>query len=320
VKCSICFTLLRLADRKKRFCYILYAIMALSIIAGIVTIIGVLNACKPLRAFWGEVEGTCNADISVAIGLYLSATCIATDFVLAVLPAVMLWDVQIKRRVKIYIVAILALGALASVSTIVRIPYLLRYSEPDRILKTAAPLSCWTVGEVAIGICAGPIAQLRPLLRYVPFIKHSSYDGHTSDHPSRTLRSRSGIVKLTTLHAEGKNNSGTASTRRIHGRDELDILDTDSDMDSQEERLNGTTHSMASETTAFPDDVESAVMGTIRKDTEVTVQPWSPSRAHDAQSVASSEAGPVAVPLSPDFTFRDGGTCKTEVWHRRSRG
>lgn len=318
VRCSICFTLLRIADAKKRFCYALYVIIALTVTAGLATIAGVLNACRPIRSFWGEVEGECSTKVSINIGYFLSATCIATDLALAILPAMMLWGVQIKLRVKIYIVTILALGALASCATIVRLPYLMRYAEPDRILATAAPLTCWTMVEVGIGICAGSVAQLRPLLQYVPFIKHTSYAGHTGpEDRSRTLRSRVGTVKLTTFHHEGKRTDTSESARRIHGRDELDLA-TDSDVDSQDERLNN-AQSVSSGTTAFPDDVKATATGTIRKETEVVVQPWVP-QGQDTVSVASTEAIGVATPIQPDFTFRDAGNCRTEIWHRQSRG
>ena len=241
--------------------------------------------------------------MSIGIGYFLSASCICTDFVLAILPAVILWHIQLKTRVKVYIIIILGLGALASGATIVRLRFLTRYAEPDRILKTGAPLSCWTVTEIGIGICAGSLAQLRPLLRFVPFIKHSSYAGTSDVNPSKTLRSRPGNVKLATLHKESSKATTSDSSRRFHGRDELDLA---SDSDSQDERLNNPGRSTSA--AGINDDLEAG--GTIRKETEVTVQPWVPS-GQNGSSIASAEV----EPTSPDFTFRDTH-CKTEIWHR----
>ena len=63
IKCSICFTLLRIADNKKWHVFVLQGIMALSIVSGIATFIGVMLACRPLPSFWGEVEGTVSSPI-----------------------------------------------------------------------------------------------------------------------------------------------------------------------------------------------------------------------------------------------------------------
>ncbi|GME34007.1 cation-transporting atpase 4 protein [Neofusicoccum parvum] len=174
VKCSICVSLLRIAT-KPGFRYALYAIIGITVISSGVFEIVIVTYCRPFAASWGGAEGTCGAPTTNAnIGYFYSAECILTDWTLAVLPAFMLHDVQLKRRTKVSVSIILAMGAFASTATIVRLRYLVLYNDPAEFLYGVAPIAVWSLVEEGVGIVAGSLAPLRPLFKYIPFLRSSA--------------------------------------------------------------------------------------------------------------------------------------------------
>ncbi|KAK9770530.1 putative Integral membrane protein [Seiridium cardinale] len=84
------------------------------------------------------------------------------------LPALILWEVQLKWKVKLSVAIILGVGVIASSATLVRLRYLLHYSDPDNYLYVANIAIC-SIVESAIGIIAGSASALRPLVKYIPF-------------------------------------------------------------------------------------------------------------------------------------------------------
>lgn len=75
--------------------------------------IGVANICHPITTLWGETTtGSCNLQLDSDVSFFFSAIEILTDWSLALLPAALLWKIQMKSKVKISVAVILALGAL----------------------------------------------------------------------------------------------------------------------------------------------------------------------------------------------------------------
>jgi hypothetical protein len=48
----------------------------------------------PIETLWGMAKGTCNLQLNTNVSLFFSAIEILTDFSLSLLPAVLLWNVQ----------------------------------------------------------------------------------------------------------------------------------------------------------------------------------------------------------------------------------
>lgn len=88
IKASICIALLRITNQKI-YHYIIYAVIALSTIAAVITDIAVLAWCKPVSATWDPSLGSCaDASLITNVSYYISATSILTDWTTAILPAV----------------------------------------------------------------------------------------------------------------------------------------------------------------------------------------------------------------------------------------
>jgi hypothetical protein len=113
IKSSIAVTLLRIADARRRYKWTIWAVIISTIISCIVFISGISNICHPITTLWGETTtGTCNLQLNSDVSFFFSAIEILTDWTLAVLPAALLWGVQMKPKVKFSVALILGMGAL----------------------------------------------------------------------------------------------------------------------------------------------------------------------------------------------------------------
>lgn len=112
IKGSICVCLVRIADARRRFVWSLWGLVALQTLAAIIFIITIGNICHPVTAMLGETAGVCNANLNSHISFFFSGVSILTDLMLAILPALLLWPIQMKRRLKFSVVIILGMAAL----------------------------------------------------------------------------------------------------------------------------------------------------------------------------------------------------------------
>ena len=108
------------------------------------------------------------------------------------------WDIKLKMKIKISVIIILGFGFVyasdllqnmfshqltlhdssASTATVVRIKYLLDYSRPEEYLYNLANMAIWSMVESGLGIIAGSLPTLRPLLKHIHFF-HSEPSGPT---------------------------------------------------------------------------------------------------------------------------------------------
>ncbi|ETN38243.1 uncharacterized protein HMPREF1541_06274 [Cyphellophora europaea CBS 101466] len=228
IKFSICVALLRICGTRYVFKYSLWAIMAITAVAGIGSMIGIVASCSPPSAFWDPTSGTCNASINTVAAYFISACSILTDFALAILPGLLLWNVQMKRTIKVSVGIILALAAFASCATLVRLRYLLALLDSKNFLFASAKIAVWTVVELGIGIFAGSLPHLRPLLRFIPFLNHNSTDdSHQDQHhtPAQYGRSRDGVKMSTFKSAHDQGVRGQWNNLRDDGDSQEHILD-----------------------------------------------------------------------------------------------
>ncbi|KAI5212403.1 hypothetical protein AUEXF2481DRAFT_254676 [Aureobasidium subglaciale EXF-2481] len=169
IKSSICVALIRLVI-SRRLLYTLYAILALSASYGFVAMMTVLLQCRPLKATWDPSAGTCsNQGVIVRISYFVTACSITTDFACAVMPFVILWNLQMSKRLKFTVAAMLSLGFLASAATIVRIKYLDSYFATQDLAYKVSNVVLWSIIETGIAIIVGSIPSLKPLVKSIPF-------------------------------------------------------------------------------------------------------------------------------------------------------
>ncbi|KAF5685905.1 integral membrane protein PTH11 [Fusarium denticulatum] len=145
--------------------------LAMAVICAMIVFIGLFVLCKPLSATWNG-DGKCSPPSALAIlACFVSASSILTDIICAALPALMLYKAQMKLATKVSISMVLGLGALASVATIIRMPFVLFYFHPNPdYLYRHCHVSLWSTIEAGIGIIAGSLPALRKFVkRWITF-------------------------------------------------------------------------------------------------------------------------------------------------------
>ncbi|KXJ91806.1 hypothetical protein Micbo1qcDRAFT_194837 [Microdochium bolleyi] len=174
-KVSIGFFLARVTVRRMHT-WIIWAAVAISIVAGFTFFFVVLFQCNPIPEYWmrygrGQVgpvsdgSGTClNVEIIIALAYLYSACSIVADFTLALLPAWIISSLKMDRKSKMLLIPLVGMGTIASAGLVVRSPYLLTFRDPDFLYATV-DIAIWSTVEQGLAITAGSLATTRPLLR-----------------------------------------------------------------------------------------------------------------------------------------------------------
>ncbi|KFY76839.1 hypothetical protein V499_03617 [Pseudogymnoascus sp. VKM F-103] len=134
----------------------------------------------------------------------------------------------LNRLTKVSIAAILALGLLAGVSTMVRIRYIKYSTITDNFLFETAGVAIWSTVEASLGIIAASAYTLRPLLRALFPVFHSQRcSSQTRGNqniemclPARTVAadgSRSELNGSDDLNQQGCGTIGESSNDRDSG-------------------------------------------------------------------------------------------------------
>jgi hypothetical protein len=161
-KIAIALALLRLAVRRLHR-FILWAVCAVVVVIGLVFWLVLLFDCWPVEYFWEQTDifkqGKCiSTEILLIIAYCYSSLTIVCDITLGILPACLIWCLQMSRRTKLALVGVLSLGAMyvecmavflpgltgtsASVAVVIRLPFLENYSDPDFLCERSSVGPC----------------------------------------------------------------------------------------------------------------------------------------------------------------------------------
>ncbi|KAJ9133734.1 hypothetical protein NKR23_g10594 [Pleurostoma richardsiae] len=165
IKASVVFTLLRITT-DKRFHWALYAMLAVASLMALIGILASLLYCHPVKAYWNPYLGTCgDFMVVVKIGYAWTAVGIVTDWTCAILPYFVVRTLQMSKKTKRTVIAILGVGAIASTATIIRAPYLQYYLATKDQLYWNGWILLWSQVESGIGLIAAALPSLRLLFR-----------------------------------------------------------------------------------------------------------------------------------------------------------
>ncbi|KAJ0415172.1 hypothetical protein BJY00DRAFT_318055 [Aspergillus carlsbadensis] len=161
--------------------------MALVVATLIMSIVAVLIQCTPVNYTWLRLygdptiaTGTCNEERTVLLTYEFSAIMALCDIALGVIPVFMVCSLQMAWRMKAAISCILGLAAAASAAVIARTVYLAQTHKDAEYFVGTVPFLIWSNVETSIGIVAGSLATLGPLLRHFRLFSNNSGD------PART--------------------------------------------------------------------------------------------------------------------------------------
>ncbi|CAI4215911.1 unnamed protein product [Parascedosporium putredinis] len=168
-KLSIGWFLLRVTTTKL-YRWIIFIAMGSTAFSGLVFFFVTLFQCNPIPYFWNkDLEGKCvNIEVVIALAILYSVTAVISDFIFAILPAVIVWQLQLHKRTKLMLIPLLAMGCVASSAVVVRFPFLPKFREPDFLWNTL-DIAIWSTIEQGLAITAGSLATLRPLIKLLAF-------------------------------------------------------------------------------------------------------------------------------------------------------
>ncbi|KAF6819676.1 cation-transporting atpase 4 [Colletotrichum plurivorum] len=226
IKTSICLTVFRITNRR-RHRVILGGVMVASMLSTTVGFVAVVAVCRPVSYTWDKsIDEKCApSTIITTISYVISVLAIITDWTCAIVPTVVVWGLQMKSRVKASVCAVLALVAVASAATIVRLPYLQYSNKPENYFRkllahfhhpNIANIVLWSIFECGIGIIAGSLPSLRRLLK---FWLDKSSKGSYNNTGSNNLNPGSGYqgsngVSLNNLSGRGMTVSNCQTAQR----------------------------------------------------------------------------------------------------------
>lgn len=112
IKASICAQLVRITTNRYYIIF-LWTLVALSAMVSLLGFFAVLLRCKPVAASWDPSLGTCvDQMIIIVITYVVSGMNIFTDWSVAVMPVLILWNVQMRKTLKRMAGIIMGVGAL----------------------------------------------------------------------------------------------------------------------------------------------------------------------------------------------------------------
>ncbi|CAK7200915.1 hypothetical protein SEUCBS139899_003615 [Sporothrix eucalyptigena] len=222
------------------------------VLLAIVTVFNVMYlffdifSCRPIEYQWTRYadpapEGTCNATSFATVTTYVAAFLnVVADWVLAVLPSYLVWQAKMERRKKISVSAVLALGSVASIATIVRIPYADGYLNTPDFLYNFTDLAIWSTLEIGIALTASSLATLTPLFRKIKFFSSSSRAGESGTRGTRPSYVRTGGQTQTGGRGGSAGNGGQVANLENGGFDsELELQPMERLSSGSDSRLKG---------------------------------------------------------------------------------
>ncbi|KAM0609217.1 hypothetical protein ACHAO3_001457 [Verticillium nonalfalfae] len=155
--------------------------------------------CRPLAYAWdiSIPNGQCIPPAHLKFAAFFnSSVSVVTDFIFAVLPVPILWNVQLNWKVKSAVAAILSLGIFATAAAIVKITFLGQYGKHGDFLFDSSDLTIWTTVEICTAIVAACIPCLKPLFKAM--LRGSSADKYPTGYKIRSGYTRNNTTDLDT--------------------------------------------------------------------------------------------------------------------------
>ncbi|KAI5468168.1 hypothetical protein BGZ63DRAFT_346594 [Mariannaea sp. PMI_226] len=172
VKVSVGLFLLRVSIDVKHIWILRLSIVSTVVFGTAFFFVGVFQ-CNPISAYWEiypGVEGYCVPERTIIIMNYVASclNCIA-DWTFGILPAFIVWSLQMPMKTRILVIALLSFAAIGSTATLVRFKYVNTLSEGPNFLFATTDIANWSTVEVGIGITAASLATLKPLFQLISY-------------------------------------------------------------------------------------------------------------------------------------------------------
>ncbi|KAI1322614.1 hypothetical protein F5Y16DRAFT_385933 [Xylariaceae sp. FL0255] len=218
-KVSIVFTILRICENKM-YKYLMYAVLAINGVTSTASLVFLFADCRPFATRWNPFLGHCavTPPIGWFVTSYVGTSILAfTDLVVATTPYFILRHLQMNRRKKISVIAVLGLGAIASLFAVLRIaayPSTDQRYHPNNILVSEAKLVIYSHLEGSFAIIG---CNLPPLRKMLANFYRGSYGSGSGLKSTGVLSGGGRGTQLSSLNLQGKTKT-TVTTNKTWDR------------------------------------------------------------------------------------------------------
>ncbi|KAA8576482.1 hypothetical protein EYC84_006595 [Monilinia fructicola] len=168
-KTSFAITLLRIVVVRWMKILLWFLIITNNIV-NILTVLFIFVQCNDIRHIWNpEIPSTCwPAQIFPEFVVFVGAYSGLQDFVLALLPWAITYNLKMDKKVKIFTTIGMSLEIFAGVAAIVKTMTLFVFFTKSRDFTWALPpLLGWATAENSLAIIASSVPALLPLVKYM---------------------------------------------------------------------------------------------------------------------------------------------------------
>ncbi|KAF2472656.1 uncharacterized protein BDR25DRAFT_160792, partial [Lindgomyces ingoldianus] len=164
---SLALLLLNFAGNTRFRRWLLWFLIVGQFIINSLTFIFILVQCKPIELLWDKrVEGSCwDLRFQEDFGYFQGSFNSATDFILAICPAFVIWNLNMKLSEKISLICLMGLGIFAMAASIVKTILLKAVGSSNDYTYTTAIVILWNTIEQYLTIIGASVATLKPLIR-----------------------------------------------------------------------------------------------------------------------------------------------------------
>ncbi|KAK0610914.1 hypothetical protein B0T14DRAFT_413473, partial [Immersiella caudata] len=162
---SLCLFFLRIVERRRGFTIFLWVLITLNVLVNIMSITRLLASCRPLEKLWDHtVAGECWPTSTAFItSMIQSVVSIATDWLIALFPVVIVRKLNMARRTKVVLVVLMGMGIFAGAAALLKMFHLRSLTTRSDMTWDVVDLTSWSIVEQNVGIIAVSIPCIRPL-------------------------------------------------------------------------------------------------------------------------------------------------------------
>ncbi|KAL2156647.1 hypothetical protein VTH82DRAFT_1392 [Thermothelomyces myriococcoides] len=166
-KSSFIITLIRLVAELWQKVVLWFMLITINASMGSISIVQFFQCPVP------PTPGCVDGNIVIALGVYAAGYSAFMDLVLTAFPFLVIWNLQMKKREKIGIIASMSLGVVAGAVGIYKSSTIPAVSRSADFTHGTAPVLIWLVAEFTATAIACSIPFYRPLLKRMSSTKRS---------------------------------------------------------------------------------------------------------------------------------------------------
>ncbi|KAM0816104.1 putative Integral membrane protein [Seiridium cardinale] len=185
----------------------LFMLVTLQVIFAFLSVLILFLMCQPVEYLWDKsLGGSCwSASVMNDFSYWLSAYTAFTDIVLAIIPIVAFWKLQMRLRIKLGVCIMMGLTLISAIFTIIKATYLrLLFGAEDQLYELPT-LIIWGLLEQNIVIVAACIPTLRPFF-------HKAFKGQKPSQGDAQYRSSTPTIST---YFRNRSNKHTKSVSEL---------------------------------------------------------------------------------------------------------